>query len=212
MPEKRPRNIHEIINRFDQTFGHSHMEMRVFDVSMNRIFLQVTYEKDRIIEPDMAWGVCTNTHCNKPANLSAVATLQLETDAGSPRLSLHRDGLHVNSYTMPHIGMVREFERAMAAGGMGGYGDVALGRSLHAQAVAMYNERLEYMTRLANEFARTKNIRPYVLTADTREGQFQEIMREISCLTDIGRYLLFQTDRNGRIITQDSHREEAAAA
>lgn len=212
MPEKRPRNIHEIINRFDQTFGHSHMEMRVFDVSMNRIFLQVTYEKDRIIDPDMAWGVCTNTHCNKPANLSAVATLQLETDAGSPRLSLHRDGLHVNSYTMPHIGMVREFERAMAAGGMGGYGDVALGRSLHAQAVAMYNERLEYMTRLANEFARTKNIRPYVLTADTREGQFQEIMREISCLTDIGRYLLFQTDRNGRIITQDSHREEAAAA
>ena len=97
MAEKRPRNIHEIINRFDQIFGHSHMEMRVFDVSMNRIFLQVTYEKDRIIEPDMAWGICANTHCNKPANLSAVATLQLETDAGSPRLSLHRDGLHVNS-------------------------------------------------------------------------------------------------------------------
>ena len=212
MAEKRPRNIHEIINRFDQIFGHSHMEMRVFDVSMNRIFLQVTYEKDRIIEPDMAWGICANTHCNKPANLSAVATLQLETDAGSPRLSLHRDGLHVNSYTMPHIGMVQEFKRAMAAGGMTGYGDVALGRSLQAQAVAMYNRRLEYMTRLANEFARTGNIRPYVLTADTREGQFQEIMHEINCLTDIGRYLLFQTDRNGRINTQDSHREESAAA
>lgn len=220
MAEKRPRNIHEIINRFDRIFGYEHIDIKVNNVSMDHIYLAVTYKKNHRIDPDTAWGIYQNSHPDRITDLYAMVTLQLDQPdgPGQPHFILWHDAIHMNSFTMPEITMAQRFERTLA--GMSGslseklfaHDEVLLGRALHRQAIKEYRHKLEYMTRLANNFAKTGTVASYALSENTQEGQFREVMKEIQGLCQIGRYLLFQTDRNGRIITQDNHREEAAAA
>lgn len=220
MAEKRPRNIHEIINRFDQIFGYEHIDIKVNNVSMDHIYLAVTYKKNHRIDPATAWGIYQNSHPDRITDLYAMVTLQLDQPdgPGQPRLILWRDAIHMNSFTMPEITMAQQFERTQA--GMSGslseklfaHDEILLGRALYRQAMKEYMRKLEYMTRLANNFARTGTVASYALSENTQEGQFREVMKEIQGLYRIGRYLLFQTDQNGHYVEDDKPMEGGAAA
>lgn len=220
MAEKKPRSIHEIINRFDQIFGYEHIDVKVNSVSMDHIYLAVTYEKGHRIDPATAWGICQNSHPDRVADLYAMVALQLDQPdgPGQPRLILCRNAIHMNSFTMPETTMAQQFERTLA--GMSGslseklftHDEILLGRALYRQAIAEYRHKLEYMTRLANSFARTGTVASYALSEYTQEGQFRAVMEEIQGLYRIGRYLLFQTDQNGRYITDSGTVERSIAA
>lgn len=220
MTEKRPRNIHEIINRFDTKFGHPHISVKVIDVAMNHVFLQVTYKKDHAIDPATAWGVCKDNESRSVADLCAMVTLQLDQPEGSdrPRFILWRDGMHVNSYTMPEAAMARQFQNTVEdmsrclAEKLLSHEEVTLGRMLHRQAIQECRNKLERLTRVANGFAATGKIESYALLSNTQEEQFRELMREIHGLHRIGRYLLFQTDGNGRYIENGKPMKGVAAA
>lgn len=220
MTEKRPRNIHEIINRFDQIFGHEHIDIKVNNVSMDHIYLAVTYKKDHRVDPATAWGVCRDNSLGKITDLYAMVTVQLDQPdgPGRPRLILWRDAIHVNSFTMPEITMAQQFQRTLESMSSAlseklfTHDEVLLGRTLHRQAMKEYMHRLEYMTRIANDFARTGTVASYALSEDTQEGQFREIMAEIQGLYRIGRYLQFQTDGNGRYVEDGKPMKGGAAA
>lgn len=220
MTEKRPRNIHEIINRFDMVFGHKHIDIGISSVSMDHVYLKVIYKKNHRIDPATAWGVCKDNHPGGITDLFAIVSVRLDqpNSTSRPRLILGRDAFRVNSYTMQESNMASQFRQACLdmpaslADHISGLGGILLGRKLHRQAIAEYRHKLEYMTRIANDFARTGAVTSYALSEDTQEGQFRAVMDEIQGLHRIGRYLLFQTNENGRYIENGKPMTGGAAA
>lgn len=220
MTEKRPRNINELVNRFDTKFGHKHIDIGISSISMDHIYLKVIYRKGHKIDPATAWGVCKNNHPDDITDLYAIISVRLDRPdgMGRPRLILGRDAFRVNSYTMQESNMANRFRQACLdmpaslADHISGRGEILLGRKLHRQAMAEYRHKLEYMTRIANSFARTGTITSYALGEDTQEGQFLAVMDEIHGLHRIGRYLLFQTDGSGRYIENGNPMKGGAAA